>query len=204
MSDIALAQYQRALDYGRAGLKDGLRARTLVEDLAEKVYRGGGPNPYDISIPKTKVRNRQFDEIMLTHPKLDVVRDLLSQPPLSTVALSSEEKEILRLTSKLFETGKERNYGHWTRLDKCARLFFGALGIVALLAPLFALSYIKPRGFRLLASALFVAAFTIVFSSLSLASNQEVLAVSAAYAAVLVVFIGTTDTTTAAAAAAAM
>ena len=193
IEDRTLSAYQRSLKYERAGCKDGLASRILVESIAAKMYRGIDDNPYNLKVTDSQRKHWKYDEVTLTHQQTDKIRDWLSKDPLTKITQSSSERRILRNAKPLFESGRARNYGHWTRLDKIARVVFGFIGIVSLIAPLLALSYIKPKGYRLMTTALFVATFTTVFSIISTASNQEVIAASAAYAAVLVVFVGTTS-----------
>lgn len=64
--------------------------------------------------------------------------------------------------------------------------------MIALLVPLVVLTFIQDQNYRLLATTLFVIVFVLSLTFLSVASNQEVIASSAAYAAVLVVFVGST------------
>jgi uncharacterized membrane protein len=56
------------------------------------------------------------------------------------------------------------------------------------------MTFVLNQNWRLVISSVFVLGFATFISSFSKASNQEVLAGSAAYAAVLVVFLGTTMT----------
>ena len=55
---------------------------------------------------------------------------------------------------------------------------------------MFALTYIQPTGYVLLAAAIFSTVFAMVFAISSRARSHEVFGVTAAYAAVLVVFVG--------------
>lgn len=55
---------------------------------------------------------------------------------------------------------------------------------------MFALTFIQPTGYILLAAALFSVFFGIVFALSSRAREHEVVGVTAAYAAVLMVFVG--------------
>lgn len=73
------------------------------------------------------------------------------------------------------------------------RVLVSAVAAVFLLAPMFALSYIDRKGYRLLTTALFVLLFAVVVPLSSTAKNQEIIVVIAAYAAVLVVFVGQTQ-----------
>jgi hypothetical protein len=73
------------------------------------------------------------------------------------------------------------------------RVLVSAVAAIFLLAPMFALSYIDRKGYRLLTTALFVLCFAVVVPVSSTAKNQEIIVAIAAYAAVLVVFVGQTQ-----------
>ena len=60
------------------------------------------------------------------------------------------------------------------------------------ISPLVVLTYIKDQNYRLFATTLFVIIFVLLLSVLSVANNHEIVAGAAAYAADLVVFVGTT------------
>ena len=55
---------------------------------------------------------------------------------------------------------------------------------------MFAMTYIKPTGYILLTASLFSLVFALVAAVSSRARNHEVFGVTAAYAAVLMVFVG--------------
>ena len=71
-----------------------------------------------------------------------------------------------------------------------ARLLFGIFGGSLLLGPLVALTYIHSTYYRLLACTLFTFVFVLVLAIFSKANNIEFVGATAAYAAVLVVFVG--------------
>jgi hypothetical protein len=80
--------------------------------------------------------------------------------------------------------------GRMSAVDTIARIIFGLSGGVLLLIPLIVLTFIKSTNYRLLAVSLFVLMFVALISVFSRASNQELAGATAAYAAVLVVFVG--------------
>lgn len=85
-----------------------------------------------------------------------------------------------------------QNYdGRGSRVDNIARVLFGLCGAISLLVPLVVLTYIRSTNYRLLATTLFVLVFVLLMAFLSDANNQELVGATAAYAAVLVVFVGT-------------
>ena len=59
-----------------------------------------------------------------------------------------------------------------------------------MLVPMIAMTFIQAEHYLLLTTSLFVLIFAVLVAFASNASNQELLAVTAAYAAVLVVFVG--------------
>lgn len=77
-------------------------------------------------------------------------------------------------------------------IDNLARLFVAILASLFLLAPMIILTYVSSQTYHLVITCLFVLAFAVTASVASNASNQELMAASAAYAAVLVVFVGQT------------
>jgi hypothetical protein len=82
--------------------------------------------------------------------------------------------------------------GRGSFVDVSARVLFGLCGAISLLIPLVVLTFIKSVNYRLLATILFVLTFVLMIALLSDANNQELVGATAAYAAVLVVFVGTT------------
>jgi hypothetical protein len=89
---------------------------------------------------------------------------------------------------------------HWLRpipvgaiTDNVARFIMAVFTGVLLLVPVVALSYINPTGYRLLATCLFVLAFAVIASVGITSTTNELVGATAAYAAVLVVFLGQTS-----------
>ena len=80
--------------------------------------------------------------------------------------------------------------GSSASVDRLARVFIAMVTVLFLIAPMFALAYIRPIGYILLAAALFSAFFGLVFALSSRARYHEVVGITAAYAAVLMVFVG--------------
>jgi hypothetical protein len=72
-------------------------------------------------------------------------------------------------------------------VDRLARFLLGGIGGGFLLVPMIVMTFVFNQNWRLVISSVFVLGFATFISSFSKASNQEVLAGSAAYAAVLVV-----------------
>jgi Na+(H+)/acetate symporter ActP len=63
------------------------------------------------------------------------------------------------------------------------------LGGAFLLGPMYALTYVRVQKYQLMTAVLFVLSFAILVALGSKASNQELLGATAAYSAVLVIFI---------------
>ena len=76
--------------------------------------------------------------------------------------------------------------------DVTARIITAVFTGVVLLVPIIALSYISTTGYRLLATCLFVLGFAIIASVAIASTNNELVGATAAYAALLVVFLGQT------------
>ena len=194
--DSALSAYQEALRYDGAGCRDGLEARIKFERLAKELYSGGSEdleNPYLAEPRSSKRLNKMYDEIRVRHEETDRLRRFLNAYLPDRWVYTERERELLQPVTKwLFGKREGRHYGHWTRIDITARVLFGIIGIVSLLVPLVALTFIQSTNYRLLATTGFVIVFVLVLALLSVASNQELVGATAAYAAVLVVFVGST------------
>ncbi|MCJ1399373.1 hypothetical protein MMC11_002575 [Xylographa trunciseda] len=78
-------------------------------------------------------------------------------------------------------------------IDQLARTLVAVIGGAFLLVPMAALYFIQTAGYGLMTVSLFVLLFAVLVAALAdQASNQDVLAATAAYAAVLVVVLGQT------------
>jgi VIT1/CCC1 family predicted Fe2+/Mn2+ transporter len=76
--------------------------------------------------------------------------------------------------------------------DKLASILVAFLGGAFLLAPMYNLTYVHAQKYQLISVVLWVLFFAISLALSSRATNQELLIATAAYAAVLVVFVGRT------------
>jgi hypothetical protein len=110
-------------------------------------------------------------------------------------AFEDRTPEVHRKSKELFE-GRPYAINISTTVDSIARILMALLAGLFLLTPMVALSYINSKEFSLITTCLFVVVFAIVLSLASKASNQEVITATAAYAAVLVVFVGQASTPT--------
>ena len=77
--------------------------------------------------------------------------------------------------------------------DTMARFVVAMLGGASLIVPVVLMTFLTTRNQHLIITSVFTVAFALGISFVSTASNQEVLAGTAAYAAVLVVFVGTSS-----------
>src|SRR5438876_317333 len=75
-------------------------------------------------------------------------------------------------------------------VDSIARVVFAVLGGIFLLAPMVALSYCQAKLYLIIITVVFTLVVAVVLALASKATNQELLAATAAYAAVLTVFVG--------------
>jgi peptidoglycan/LPS O-acetylase OafA/YrhL len=91
---------------------------------------------------------------------------------------------------KTIESYRQRGRHISPSVDQLARVLFALLGGILLLAPLASMAYITAKRYLILSAVLFVLLFAIVLALTTTASNQELAAATAAYAAVLVVFVG--------------
>jgi len=74
--------------------------------------------------------------------------------------------------------------------DAIARFLVALIGGALLMAPIIAMSFVDSQNMRLVIASIFVVGFSIILSFVTSASNQEIIGGSAAYAAVIVVFVG--------------
>lgn len=74
-----------------------------------------------------------------------------------------------------------------------ARFIIGILGGASLIVPMILMTFLTTRNEHLIITSVFTFAFAFGISFASTATNQEVLGATAAYAAVLVVFVGTSS-----------
>jgi hypothetical protein len=77
-------------------------------------------------------------------------------------------------------------------VDRIARLTMALLGGILLLTPMAVLPFLNSLKWVLIATSLFVTFFGIVLAMVSKVSNDQTLAATAAYGAVLVVFVANT------------
>ena len=77
--------------------------------------------------------------------------------------------------------------------DILARFLIAMLGGAVLIVPIILMTFLESRNQHLVITSVFTIGFALGTSAIATASNQEVLAATAAYAAVLVVFVGTSS-----------
>lgn len=81
-----------------------------------------------------------------------------------------------------------------TVVDNIARFIIGVLGGGALLGPMIIMTFHKSQTARLITVSVAVLIFGFLLSVSTKAANQEILGATAAYAAVMVVYIGSVGT----------
>jgi VIT1/CCC1 family predicted Fe2+/Mn2+ transporter len=74
-------------------------------------------------------------------------------------------------------------------VDNTARLLVAVIGGLLVLVPMAALSYITSLHWILIAAFLFTFNFSVAVTIVSKASNDQVIAATAAYGAILVIFV---------------
>lgn len=75
-------------------------------------------------------------------------------------------------------------------VDNFARILFALIGGIFLLAPMTFKAYVTSMIYLLIITISFVVIFSVALALASKASNQKLVTATAAYAAVLVVFVG--------------
>jgi hypothetical protein len=90
----------------------------------------------------------------------------------------------------------QKNWRRSERVDRLGRLIVAILGGAALLTPMMIMTYRTSQTARLITVSVAVIVFGLILSLGTKSTNQEILGGSAAYAAVLVVYIGTATPTT--------
>lgn len=80
-------------------------------------------------------------------------------------------------------------------IERISRPIIALIGGLFLLVPMIIMSFVDQANNRLIIVSIFVAFFSTACAMASKASNQELVSATAAYAAVLVVYIGTTSPT---------
>ena len=140
------------------------------------------------------------DGVKVAPETSDPLRDFLSQHLPDRLAYDKDQRQFLQwldagklrsisLTNAVFNVGN-RFPGKSKAVDSVARVIFGIFGGLILLVPLVVLTFIQSNHYRLLATTFFTFAFVLFLAFFSKASNQELIATTAGYTAVLVVFVG--------------
>jgi hypothetical protein len=96
--------------------------------------------------------------------------------------------------AKIIEAHRRHGRHISPAVDSIARVTFALLGGLFLLAPMALMSYVTSKAFLVITTVLFTLLVAVLLGLASQASNQELLAVTAAYAAVLTVFVGSAIT----------
>ncbi|MCJ1388673.1 hypothetical protein MMC18_001522 [Xylographa bjoerkii] len=188
--------YQELRDWRSASTfptATGAESNLITDFLASSL-----PNKAYHSLAETK-RTLILD----SNPPVDAVRRFLSYlcraQPWATDPNETAREELRELLLKsnlqtpaavLLSKDVDRNPQILPLVDFLARLVVAVAGAALLVVPMVALNYIAVEWGRILAVGLFVLAFALGLGALSRASNQELVAASATYGAVLVLYIG--------------
>ncbi|KAH8663555.1 hypothetical protein BGZ60DRAFT_411602 [Tricladium varicosporioides] len=89
-------------------------------------------------------------------------------------------------------TSRYRSHGRYISpsVDNLTRVLFALCGGLFLLIPMVALAYIKSKTWLVVTTVLFVLGFAVMLGAFSKGTNHELIGATAAYTAVLVVFVG--------------
>jgi len=172
--DQALSNYQKLLSFERATPREVV-SHTKFESWATLFIQ---PQP-------SQRESKVFDYMIIRENPGDRLTPYLQRLP-NCMVYDKHERSLLYMTRNV-----HGYLGHGRRIAKIGQVIFAVLGALALLVPLVILTFVKAAGYRLLITVVSVLVVEVgLLSIFSEASNQEVLAASAAYAAVLVVFLG--------------
>ena len=185
-SDKALLDYEHLLKLEQPAFDE----MKLVTDPFDDCLHG-----------ESKPERDEVDGVRIVGERSDPLRELLRKYLPPTLIYTKRQKTylegvsegVLFIPTKLTLDRKSNRTLFPADLyivDKIARIMFGILGGVVLLVPLVVLTFIENNHYRLLATTLFTFVFVLFMAFFSDASNQELIGATAAYTAVLVVFVG--------------
>ena len=92
--------------------------------------------------------------------------------------------------AKIIEAHRRHGRHISPAVDTLARVIFAFTGGLFLLAPMAIMSYMHKKEYIIVVTVAFTVLVSIMLGLISKATNQELLGATAAYAAVLVVFVG--------------
>lgn len=175
--DQALANFQQLLSFERATPREVVPH--IEFDALAKLFVQPRPSQRE---------DKVFDYMMIQEKPHDRLTPYLDGLP-KWMVYDKEERQLLFMTKDV------RGYlGHGRRIDKIGQITFAVIGALALLVPLVILTFVKGVCYRLLIIVVSVLVVEVgLLSIFSEASNQDLLAASAAYTAVLVVFVGSSS-----------
>jgi len=148
-------------------------------------------DPFDDCLHGESTPERdEVDGVRIVAERSDPLRELLRKYLPNYLIYTERQKTYLKGESEDRKSNRTLFPGDPYVVDKIARIMFGILGGVVLLVPLVVLTFIENNHYRLLATTLFTFVFVLFMAFFSDASNQELIGATAAYTAVLVVFVG--------------
>jgi hypothetical protein len=136
---------------------------------------------------------RFLDDIGRERRELEAIKQQGELPSGTFIGAFCSELLLMICPGRVARINEQyRRHGRYISpsVDNFARIFFALVGGIFLLLPMIVLSFITSKNYLLLTTVLFVLVFSISLGLISKASNQELVAATAAYAAVLVVFVG--------------
>ena len=160
-------------------------ASVTIRPLKKSVKKFDGRDYIDLCPQNSSLINRFLRSFLREHffyhpPQRKVIATLHGR---NSGLHSLLSKNILILDNPVWR-------GSSASVTALRRVLVSLISVGFLIVPMIVLTYIEPRGFILLAATLFSVFFAVVFAMCSRARSHEVWAVTAAYAAVLVVFVG--------------
>lgn len=165
------------------GLRSGL-ALDLVRRLLHKVIPGFIKYPYFIYV---QMRKREIKEKQKNGEDTEKNSQEFLDDGSGFNDISDKHKESS-------DQKDRRKYADSKVIDVISRFLVAFVGGGALLAPMLIMTYHTSQSARLITVCVAVLVFGFLFAIGTRATNQEVLAASAAYAAVMVVYIGSAST----------
>ena len=133
---------------------------------------------------------------------LDPVRSMLHRVFPRSLKYSfpvAQQREQAATAAKQQPLSQEQGWGESpkhapsTVVDVFGRLIMAVLGGASLLVPMLIMTFLKSRTARLVTVSVAVFVFGFILSIGTRASNQELLGATAAYTAVMVVYVGSAD-----------
>lgn len=188
--DTALSNYQCVSNFEQANVTGDYVRDVAFQMFAWKCLLNNQSHSGDM-MPQLA----RYDDIIIGPREPGALSTFLGKmKAMDSVFFTRQERKHVDIVRHLKHHGVDHNpsqyYGQARIISGLARSMFGFYGAFSLLVPLIALTFIESTNYRLLATCLFVFTFNIIVTFFTDATKQELLGATAAYAAVLVVFVG--------------